>query len=192
MPARHAYQKAHRALSMIDRHFDQDETGYILVDDRKNVLSFNHMVFSLIPKKLNLTRADEITEYVFSLFEDTDQHDRDQEEKQRMVSCSGRSYLLEEMTFLNIEKQPTRFFFIKITRNKKAENKLSLQISAQYGLTEREIQISELIVGGYSNQDIAESLHISISTVKIHVANLFRKLQVHTRMEAIMKLTKSF
>lgn len=61
-------------------------------------------------------------------------------------------------------------------------------------LTEREIEILNLIGAGKSNKEIAEELFISYKTVKNHVYNLFAKLGIHTRAEAIhsaisMKLT---
>lgn len=52
-------------------------------------------------------------------------------------------------------------------------------------LTNREIEILSLIGAGKSNKEIAEELYISYKTVKNHVYNLFTKLGIHTRAEAI-------
>jgi DNA-binding NarL/FixJ family response regulator len=52
-------------------------------------------------------------------------------------------------------------------------------------LTKREIEILNLIGAGKSNKEIAEGLSISYWTVKNHVNNLFNKLGIHTRAEAI-------
>jgi len=52
-------------------------------------------------------------------------------------------------------------------------------------LTSREAQILELIGAGKSNMDIADELFISYKTVKNHVSNMFAKLKIHTRAEAI-------
>lgn len=51
-------------------------------------------------------------------------------------------------------------------------------------LTHREREILELIASGYSNKLIARELDISDGTVKVHVKNLLRKLNVHSRLEA--------
>jgi DNA-binding NarL/FixJ family response regulator len=48
-------------------------------------------------------------------------------------------------------------------------------------LTARQQVIFYLIVAGRSNKDIARKLGLSVGTVKIHVATLFRKLGVHHR-----------
>jgi DNA-binding NarL/FixJ family response regulator len=52
-------------------------------------------------------------------------------------------------------------------------------------LTKREVEILSLIGAGKSNKDIADELFISYKTVKNHVYNLFSKLGIHTRAEAI-------
>ncbi len=52
-------------------------------------------------------------------------------------------------------------------------------------LTEREQEVLNLVVQGNSNQQIADALVISITTVKAHISNILSKLQVSSRAEAI-------
>jgi two-component system NarL family response regulator len=52
------------------------------------------------------------------------------------------------------------------------------------GLTERELSVLRLLAVGLSNQEIARRLCVSQPTVKFHLANLYRKLQVANRTEA--------
>ena len=54
-------------------------------------------------------------------------------------------------------------------------------------LTPREREVLELIANGVSNQDIADQLHISPRTVGNHISNIFSKLQVSDRAQAIVK-----
>jgi NarL family two-component system response regulator LiaR len=54
-------------------------------------------------------------------------------------------------------------------------------------LTEREYEVLQLIVKGHSNADIAEHLFLSVSTVKTHVSNLFVKMNVKNRTQAMEK-----
>lgn len=51
------------------------------------------------------------------------------------------------------------------------------------GLTEREIEILELIARGLTNREIADRLFISIKTVQAHRANIMEKLDLHDRVE---------
>ena len=53
-------------------------------------------------------------------------------------------------------------------------------------LTEREMQVLKLVARGMNNRDIAKELFFSENTVKNHVRNILEKLQIHSRMEAVM------
>ena len=55
-------------------------------------------------------------------------------------------------------------------------------------LSVREREVLELLSRGYSNKDIAKDLYISEKTVKTHLKNIFRKLGVNKRTEAISLL----
>lgn len=55
------------------------------------------------------------------------------------------------------------------------------------GLTERECRVLELLAAGQANKEIARTLDVSPNTVKTHVANLFQKLEVERRTQAIQK-----
>ena len=58
---------------------------------------------------------------------------------------------------------------------------------ARTGLSARELEVLELIAQGHSNQEIADRLFISLPTVKSHSSNLFGKLEVRRRTEAVHK-----
>ena len=59
-----------------------------------------------------------------------------------------------------------------------------------YGLTSRESQILKLITEGYSNNEIANQLFVSINTTKAHVASILQKLEVDDRLQAALKALK--
>lgn len=54
-------------------------------------------------------------------------------------------------------------------------------------LTEREFEILTLLAKGYNNHQIAQMLIISIHTVKAHVESIYRKLDVHNKVQAAIK-----
>ena len=58
-------------------------------------------------------------------------------------------------------------------------------------LTEREMEVLNLVAEGKSNQQIAKSLFLSLATVKAHVGNILSKLQVSSRAEAIAYAIKN-
>ena len=59
-----------------------------------------------------------------------------------------------------------------------------------YALTARETQILKLITEGYSNNEIANQLFVSINTTKAHVASILQKLEVDDRLQAALKALK--
>jgi LuxR family maltose regulon positive regulatory protein len=54
-------------------------------------------------------------------------------------------------------------------------------------LSGREIEVLKLIEAGLSNQEIASRLFISITTVKKHISNIYAKLDVKTRTQAVSR-----
>ena len=62
------------------------------------------------------------------------------------------------------------------------------EVINQYDLTEREKQLVYLIVCGYSNSQIADELFISLYTVKEHIKSIFRKMNLNSRGDLIIKV----
>ncbi len=58
---------------------------------------------------------------------------------------------------------------------------------ASLGLTGQEVKVLERLAAGQSNKEIARTLGLSPNTVKTHIANLFGKLEVSRRTQAVNK-----
>ncbi len=54
-------------------------------------------------------------------------------------------------------------------------------------LTEREFMVLCLIAECLSNQQMAQRLVVTVSTIKTHLNNIYAKLHVHTRLQAVIK-----
>ena len=78
-----------------------------------------------------------------------------------------------------IEKQ----LYVNINENFVLNESLITQLE----LSKRELEILGLLSKGLSNQEIASKLFISLSTVKTHNQNLFEKLEVERRTQAVEK-----
>lgn len=57
-------------------------------------------------------------------------------------------------------------------------------------LTNREIEVLSMVAKGASNHDIAEKMFLKEVTVKTHMANIFKKLKVTNRMQAVLLATQ--
>jgi DNA-binding NarL/FixJ family response regulator len=55
------------------------------------------------------------------------------------------------------------------------------------GISERESEVLSLLAAGHSNQEIADRLFVSTNTVKTHLNNLYQKLEVSRRGQAVDK-----
>ena len=65
------------------------------------------------------------------------------------------------------------------------------QVLEMTPLTERELEVLELIVAGYSNAKIAEELYITVGTVKTHVCNILNKLSASDRTQAAVRALRT-
>ena len=61
----------------------------------------------------------------------------------------------------------------------------------QTNLSKREAEILDLLVKGYRYKEIADALGISFETVRSHLKNIYEKLHVHSRTEAVMRYSQS-
>jgi DNA-binding NarL/FixJ family response regulator len=61
------------------------------------------------------------------------------------------------------------------------------QVQETLGISGRELEVLELLAAGRSNKEIAKRLEVSPNTVKTHVGNLYDKLEVKRRTEAILR-----
>lgn len=71
------------------------------------------------------------------------------------------------------------------------QNLISHEQCKQYGLTQREIKVAELVSTGMTNPEIAEKLFISIRTVQNHLRSMYAKVDVHNRTSLVSRLVKA-
>lgn len=76
-------------------------------------------------------------------------------------------------------------FFMELGKNTIAEKNRFSFLTYSYSLTNREIEIIGFLLYGFSYKEIGEILELSINTVKKHIANIFSKLDVHSRPQLI-------
>ncbi|UTA67206.1 response regulator transcription factor [Emticicia sp. 21SJ11W-3] len=74
-----------------------------------------------------------------------------------------------------------------VTKQNNDEFELNEALLLDLGLSKRELEVLELMASGLSNQEIAGKLFVSLNTVKTHTSNVFEKLDVKRRTQAIEK-----
>lgn len=118
----------------------------------------------------------------------------DEELVQGVLAAGAISYLLKNVTSDELAKAIREAVSGRSTLSPEAARVLiqATRPSKQpsYDLTERELEVLNLVVQGHSNQQIAETLVISLATVKAHISSILSKLQVSSRTEAIAYAVK--
>jgi DNA-binding NarL/FixJ family response regulator len=61
---------------------------------------------------------------------------------------------------------------------------------ADYNLTPREIEVLDMLVQGFDNKMIAEKMFLSTYTIRAHIRNIYDKLHVHSKSQAVAKALK--
>ena len=71
------------------------------------------------------------------------------------------------------------------------KQKTAYETNDSYDLTDREREILRYLTEGMSYKLIADACHISVETVSGHIKNIYKKLQVHSKSEAVIKAMKN-
>jgi len=87
--------------------------------------------------------------------------------------------------FSNIETR----YIVEIMHHKKSVSPEFIKIYNT--LTYREKEVLDCIASGYNNEQIRQSLTISINTIRTHISNLYKKFDVNSRVELLMVVNES-
>ena len=107
-----------------------------------------------------------------------------------MIEAGAIGYVLKDSSIDDLANtiraaHAGKFIFSSEVKQFLFQPQKKIEPKPDYGLTKREIDILSLMVKGQNNNEIAEKLTISISTVKFHVSSVLSKLSVTSRIEAV-------
>jgi len=86
---------------------------------------------------------------------------------------------------------PRRFLSDQITSNRKRAKRFTSSPQLK-NLTQRELDIITVLGTGMRNEEIADKLNISAHTVKAHLYNIYRKIGVNSRSQALLWASRNF
>lgn len=108
---------------------------------------------------------------------------------QGALQAGAIGYLLKNVTAVELAGAIRSAYAGRMTLSSEASevlaNSLRQPPTPDNQLTEREREVLALMVKGMSNQEIAVKLVVSLGTVKFHIGNIFMKLGVQSRVEAV-------
>lgn len=98
-------------------------------------------------------------------------------------------YLQKNVTAIDLANAIRSVFAGRMTLSQEAAQTLAQTITQSHlpgnELTDRERDVLRCMVEGLNNSEIAEELVVSLGTVKFHISNIFQKLGVDSRVEAV-------
>jgi two-component system, NarL family, response regulator DevR len=110
------------------------------------------------------------------------------------LQAGARGYLIKDAEHLNLPEQLMTMMQGHAVLDPRAADVLTDFMNNQRQsvdpLSARELEIIRLISQGLSNHEISLQLHISENTIKSHIKEVFSKLDVHNRIEAVVMAKK--
>lgn len=107
----------------------------------------------------------------------------------RGLQAGARGYVLKDADFEDLVEAVRTVHSGKRYLPANVATKLAERMTTEE-LTEREREVLSLLLLGSGNAELAQALHISEGTVKFHINNIFQKLNVHDRTQAVIVALK--
>ncbi len=108
---------------------------------------------------------------------------------QGALQAGAIAYLQKNVTALELANAIRSAYAGRMTLSPEATSVLAQSVTQAHlpgnELTEREREVLGCLVDGLNNNEIAEKLVVSLGTVKFHISNIFQKLGVKSRVEAV-------
>jgi NarL family two-component system response regulator LiaR len=108
---------------------------------------------------------------------------------QGALQAGAIGYLQKNVTAVELANAIRSAYAGRMSLSQEAAQALAQSVSNSHlpgnALTERESEVLRCMVEGLNNQEISERLFISLGTVKFHISNIFQKLGVDSRVEAV-------
>jgi DNA-binding NarL/FixJ family response regulator len=103
----------------------------------------------------------------------------------KALDTGASGYVLKNADDLNLVEAVRSVAAGDVVLDPSLERPSNLKGEREHGLTERELEILQLIVEGKSNKEIATDLDLSTNTVAVHRANMMRALGIHNTAELV-------
>ncbi|MEL7647320.1 MAG: response regulator transcription factor [Sedimentibacter sp.] len=162
--------------------------GMIVLDQRRNIINSNEIAKIYCLDLLSETFiSDPVHEVVQNILPNISFQSKD--------STSAIYYELDNYTIKivpsivpSMQNGVETYYLLYIIKKSPTKLQNVHAFTYKYNLTERQLEIVELLSQGFSNKEIASKLYISTHTVRTHMDNIFNKLNVSSRTAILFKL----
>lgn len=167
----------------------QIPAGVVLLDNNYSVFSYNELALAYCNDILRFKKSvtDPVGEVIKNAFSNLCFQDKNS--ATFLYSPNNRYNLsIKPIIIPNSQKGIETYFIIYIYSSYSSENCTYYSNAVNYHLTKRELEIIELIDQGLNNKEISEKLYISYNTVRTHIENILKKMDVTNRTAILHKL----
>lgn len=165
--------------------------GVIVLNNKFSVLHYNDIALNFCQDIINRNNCPNYVEEVINKVSN----------KLLQQALNSNSYMdtfIDQYSFKinpfmvpNFNKGMETYYSVYIQKISSNECKKLTNAATFYNLTEREVELISLVLKGYSNKEISDELFISTHTVRTHIQNIFKKMNVNRRT-ALQERIKSF
>lgn len=164
--------------------FDETPTGIIILDKNFSIKNCNKAA-EVFADKIQTPVQQFIYEIISKLSQELGKPQLD-------IKLLYKSYRINIiLNLIQTVYNGDSVYMIFITEDHAGKHEDTGNLQQSCALTSREYEILELVKSGLSNEEIAEKLYVSIHTVKSHMENIFKKLQVKNRTAALYEISKT-
>lgn len=165
------------------------EPGIMIFNMSNELLYINESALNMVPE---IKKEESLSKKTIHKLCDAVKHAGN--EKQRDSNCAvlnteaGNICSLRAFTIGSSKDNNPSHILVLIEKVTEKHNIDLKKVKAKYNLSNRELEVLELLCSGLTNKEIAEKLFISEYTVKDHIKRLMEKLGTSSRFEIIAKL----
>jgi len=181
---------------MLEHYSNESAVGLFIFDKFLNILFANERAKTICSDFGDSSSPELLHQFLHKLLNDSSWQIG---LKKQIITGSSQKFTLRVMRSFHHEFNFNTLYMACLCPEEEAKsavipsaNKSPVQgLLLQKELTSREIEILELMIKGLSNQEIAQALFVSIHTVKTHMQNIFKKMNVKNRTSLSYKITSS-
>jgi len=185
------YANIQKECQIYNNYFDETPTGIIILDRKFSIMRYNKAAEAFAGNiQAGIPPYNSMQQFIYEIFSKFTNELNNPHLDVKFFYKSYKINIIYNMVSSICEgMEPVYMIFITEGDGEKCVTTYSLPDN--YNLTTREAEILELVKSGLSNEEIAENLYISIHTVKSHMENIFKKLQVKNRTAALHKINNT-
>lgn len=190
------YLNQNNTFQLIQKYNNLLDYGFMIIDQDYKIRLYNSIFLNYATQITKTTDLSSLVDTLIALIEKHLKINLTEITEPLFVDLKEYKIRLTLDTVINngfIDK----YYFMNIVHStnelstSKTKTKPDIgKLIKEFDFTKREAEIIELIFQGYNNNEISGKLFISVFTVKSHINNIFKKLDVNNRTSLISKLIK--